>query len=53
MKKLLIILMALTLLAAAACSSKKTDEKVLRVGMECAYARITGLSPTIQTARED
>jgi ABC-type amino acid transport substrate-binding protein len=39
MKKLLAIFAAAALLAcSAACSSKKADEKVLRVGMECAYA---------------
>jgi putative lysine transport system substrate-binding protein len=39
MKKLLIILMATVLLIGmSACSGKKTEEKVLRVGMECAYA---------------
>jgi putative lysine transport system substrate-binding protein len=39
MKKVLIVLMAAALLvSAAACSSKKSGEKVLRVGMECAYA---------------
>ena len=48
MKKILIVTLALVLLlsAFAGCGAKQGGEKVLRVGMECAYAPYNWTQPT-------